>query len=84
MAVSCASDFVAEANKEATDKRRFKYSKVLGRGGLGTVMLAYDNQNNRDVAVKCVKASHSSIGAHLSLLISGNLARGCNFDEVET
>ena len=52
MAVSCASDFVAEANEEATDKRRFKYSKVLGRGGLGTVMLAYDNQNNRDVAVK--------------------------------
>lgn len=53
-------DIVRNANKCATDNGRYHFMKRLGKGGFGTVLLAYDKQNSgRKVAIKCVKTGRA-------------------------
>ena len=59
---------VAEANARATDGGRFQFTKVLGQGGFGTVLLAKDLHNNlKPVAIKCVK-TNARVNPTLSFL----------------
>ncbi len=44
-------------------KPRYEASELLGQGGVGTVMLARDNDIERDVAVKRLLPEHNSSGA---------------------
>ena len=45
---------VEEANKRATNNRRYNYKRVLGKGGFGHVLMAVDHVR-REVAIKHVE-----------------------------
>lgn len=57
---------VAEANAKATDSGRFRFVKKLGSGGFGTVFLANDKKEGKQVAIKCIEIG-SGGGSLLSL-----------------
>lgn len=46
---------VLDAHYESAAGRRFEVSRIVGRGGMSTVWLAYDTVAERDVAVKVLK-----------------------------
>ena len=46
---------VLDAHYDSAAGRRFEVSRIIGRGGMSTVWLAYDTVGERDVAVKVLK-----------------------------
>ena len=46
---------VVEASNTATDGGRFEFLLHLGQGGFGTVLLARDRSDGKNVAIKCIK-----------------------------
>ena len=53
---------VNEASRTATDGGRFEFLQRLGQGGFGTVLLARDRSNGKNVAIKCIKAGAAAGG----------------------
>ena len=59
MGNNTSTTIVSEANDNASKDGRYSYTKELGRGGFGCVLKAVDTQQQRDVAVKLIKATKS-------------------------